>query len=382
MPSSALARLECTRCQREFDPDEVQQVCRCGGPLFARYDLAAAQRSLTRDSLRHRAHDLWRFRELLPVRSDDAIVSLGERETPIISLRRSGEAIGLAHLFLKDEGLQPTGSFKARGAAVGVSRARELGVTAFAMPTNGNAGSAWSMYGARAGMSATIVMPAVAPAIHKMQCTLAGAKVFLVDGLIGDAGRLVAQAVERDKLYDASTLKEPYRVEGKKTLGFEIAEQFEWNLPEVIVYPTGGGVGLIGMHKAFCELQTIGLLGKRLPRFIAVQSSGCAPIVAAWREHRESAMPWEHAATVAFGINVPKALGDFLILRILYETGGRAVATDDGAILEYQRALIAQEGVLACPEGGATLAAAALLRREGGIAPDERVLLINTGGTT
>lgn len=379
MTASALALLECSRCQHAFDPDRIHQVCSCGGPLLARYDLRVVQRSLSLESLRRRGDDLWRFRELLPVRSDDAIVSLGERATPIIPLRRTGETIGLSHLFLKDEGLLPTGSFKARGAAVGVSRARELGVTSFAMPTNGNAGSAWSMYAARVGMTATIVMPAAAPEQHRRQCALAGAKVFLVDGLIGDAGRLVHRAAQQHKLYDASTLKEPYRIEGKKTLGFEIAEQFEWNLSDVIIYPTGGGVGLIGMHKAFSELQALGLLDKRMPRFIAVQSSGCAPIVAAWHDHRESTILWENAATVAFGINVPKPLGDFLILRILYETNGSALAADDNAIVEYQRALIMNEGVLACPEGGATLAAAAFLRRQGHIAPSDRVLLINTG---
>lgn len=378
-PRSTLTRLECSRCTLEHDADRVQQLCACGGPLLARYDLEAARQSLTLDSLQNRARDLWRFRELLPVRRDDAIVSLGEQTTPIISLSRTSETLGLGNLFLKDEGLLPTGSFKARGAAVGVSRARELGVSAFAMPTNGNAGSAWAMYAARAGMSATIVMPAVAPAIHRMQCALAGAKVFLVNGLIGDAGRLVSQTVSQNHLYDASTLKEPYRIEGKKTLGFEIAEQFEWHLPEVIIYPTGGGVGLIGMHKAFRELQELGLLEKRMPRFIAVQSSGCAPIVAAWREGLDASRPWENARTVAFGINVPKALGDFLVLRILRETGGGAVAMDDNAILECQKTLVAREGVLACPEGGATLAAAILLHEQGKIAPDERVLLINTG---
>jgi threonine synthase len=377
---SALSKLECTRCALEHDADRVQQLCSCGGPLFARYDLAAARGSLTFDSLANRAHDLWRFRELLPVRNDDAIVSLGEQMTPIISLARTGEKIGLDNLFLKDEGLLPTGSFKARGAAVGVSRARELGVSAFAMPTNGNAGTAWAVYGARGGLSATIVMPAVAPAIHRTLCALAGATVFLVNGLIGDAGRLVSQAVSRNHLYDAATLKEPYRIEGKKTLGFEIAEQFDWHLPDVIIYPTGGGVGLIGMHKAFRELQELGLLEKRLPRFISVQASGCAPIVLAWQEGRDASTLWENANTLAFGINVPKALGDFLVLRILRESGGDALAVDDDAILECQNLLVAREGVLACPEGGATLAAAIALHKQGKIEADERVLLINTGG--
>jgi threonine synthase len=348
-------------------------------PLLARYDLPLVQKSLTRESLEHRAPGLWRFRELLPVRNEDFIVSLGEHMTPIIPLQRIGRELDLSRLFLKDEGLLPTGSFKARGAAVGVSRAKELGVSALAMPSNGNAGIAWSMFAARAGISAVIVLPALAPSYYRAACALAGAKVFLIDGLIGDASRAVRNAAARNGLYNASTMLEPYRVEGKKTMGFEIAEQFDWDLPDVIIYPTGGGVGLIGMHKAFCELREIGLLPDRMPRFVAVQSSGCAPIVAAWRERRETSTPWQGAATVAFGINVPKALGDFLILRILYETEGCAVAVDDDAILEYQRLLMSQEGVLACPEGAATLAAAGLLRTEGLIGADQRVLIVNTG---
>ena len=347
--------------------------------MLARYDLKRAAMSLTRESLAHRANDLWRFRELLPVRRDDAIVSLGERPSPILHLRHVGTNAGVEALFCKDEGLLPAGSFKARGAAVGVSRARELGVKRFAMPTNGNAGSAWSLYGARAGMRATIAMPRSTPAIHRTICSLAGAEVILVDGLITDAGRIIATVVADDAAYDASTLKEPYRIEGKKTMGFEIAEQFAWDLPDAIVYPTGGGVGLIGMHKAFRELQAIGLLDPRMPRFFAVQSTGCAPIVKAWNERRESSTPWEEASTVAFGINVPKALGDFLVLRILSETGGGAIAVDDALILEYQRRLIQLEGVLACPEGGAALAAVAQAQRAGAIGARERVLIINTG---
>ena len=287
--------------------------------------------------------------------------------------------IGLRPLFCKDESQLPTGSFKARGAAVGISRARELGVRAFAMPTNGNAGSAWSAYAARASLRATIVMPTSAPEIHQLQCRAFGARVMLVDGLISDAGRLVAQLVAEGGDYDASTLKEPYRIEGKKTLGFEIAEQFDWNLPDAIVYPTGGGVGLIGMHKAFVELQALGLLDERLPRFFAVQSSGCAPIVAAWENGDEVSTPWNAATTIAFGINVPKAIGDFLVLRILRDTHGAAIAVDDARIVEYQAMLINHEGVLACPEGGATLAAVARAHQDGLIADDERVLIINTG---
>ena len=378
MPRSTLTTLGCSRCSRTYDPDRVQQRCFCGAPLLAQYDLAAAAKTLTHESLVGRTHDLWRFRELLPVRDDDAIVSLGERPSPIIPLRRAGEDAGVTELYCKDEATLPTGSFKARGAAVGLSRARELGVQRFAMPSNGNAGCAWSAYAARAGMRAIIVMPVLAANFHRLQCVLAGAKVVLVDGLINDAGRLVARACAKDGVYDASTLKEPYRIEGKKTLGFEIAEQFEWVLPEVIVYPTGGGVGLIGMHKAFRELQTIGLLGDTLPRFLAVQSSGCAPIVKAFREQRDVSELWEGASTLAFGINVPKAIGDFLILRILKETGGGAIAVDDEEILGYQRRLVKAEGLLACPEGAATLAAVAKARGQGTIGARERVLIINT----
>ncbi len=346
---------------------------------MARYDLAAAAASLTRTPLGRRAHDLWRFRELLPVRREEFIVSLGERPSPILDLPRVNEQIGVAALHCKDEAALPGGSFKARGAAVGLSRARELGVHSFAMPTNGNAGSAWALYAARAGMQATIAMPVQTPAVHRMQCALAGAKVTLVRGTISDAGRVIARAVAASGIYDASTLKEPYRIEGKKTLGFEIAEQFAWDLPDAILYPTGGGVGLIGMHKAFLELHALGLLGPRLPRFFAVQSTGCAPIVEAWRSGRDASEAWHAPATVAFGINVPKAIGDFIVLRIVRETGGGAIAVDDARILEYQHMLVEREGVLACPEGGATLAALAQARRDGTIGAHERVLIINTG---
>jgi threonine synthase len=376
---SALTVLACSRCSREYDPDRIQHLCACGAPLIARYDLAAAAASLTRTPLGRRAHDLWRFRELLPVRREEFIVSLGESPSPILDLPRVNEEIGVAALRCKDEAALPGGSFKARGAAVGLSRARELGVDSFAMPTNGNAGSAWALYAARAGMQATIAMPAQAPAVHRMQCSLAGAKVTLVQGSIADAGRVIARAVATSGIYDASTLKEPYRIEGKKTLGFEIAEQFGWDLPDAIVYPTGGGVGLIGMHKAFVELQGLGLLGPRLPRFYAVQSTGCAPIVEAWQNGRDASDAWRSPSTIAFGINVPKAIGDFIVLRILRETGGGAIAVDDACILEYQRMLVEREGLLACPEGGATLAALAQARRDGLIGPREHVLLINTG---
>lgn len=306
-------------------------------------------------------------------------ISLGETFTPLLPMRALGAELELEQLFVKDEGLLPTASFKARGAAVGVSRARELGVHAFAMPTNGNAGGAWAAYGTRAGIKAYVIMPQSAPAINRLECVTAGAHVWLVEGLISDAGKIVGKAVTEYGLYDASTLKEPYRIEGKKTLGFELIEQFEWNVPDVILYPTGGGVGLIGIYKAIRELQAMGLLEERLPRFVAVQAEGCAPIVRAWNEHKAESAFWDDSHTIAFGINVPKALGDFLVLEALYESGGAAIAVNDASIVEMQQRIGRTEGLFVCPEGAATLVAAQELRRRDWIAPHERVLAINTG---
>ena len=280
---------------------------------------------------------------------------------------------------MKNDGALPTGSFKARGAAVGVSRAKELGVTRFAMPTNGNAGSAWSAYAARAGMESYIVMPQSAPAINFLECVTAGAHVWRIDGLIGDAGQVVGRAVARHGLYDASTLKEPYRIEGKKTIAFEFVEQLGWAVPDVVVYPTGGGVGLIGMYKALQELRAMGLIGERMPRFVAVQAEGCAPIVQAYQEKKCESVPWPHAQTIAFGINVPKALGDFLVLEAIYQTDGTAIAVSDDDIVAMARHIARVEGLLVCPEGAAAIAAAVQLRAAGWIRPDERVLTINTG---
>jgi threonine synthase len=304
---------------------------------------------------------------------------LQERITPIHPLRAFGAQIGLSDLHLKDDGALPTGSFKARGAAVGVSRALELGVRRFGMPTNGNAGGAWAAYAARAGLEAYIVMPQSAPAINRLECAMAGAHLWLVDGLISDAGRIIGKAVAEHGLFDASTLKEPYRIEGKKTLGLEILEQFEWSAPDVLLYPTGGGVGLIGIYKALLELREMGFIGERMPRMVAVQAEGCAPIVQAYREHKRESVPWQNAQTIAFGITVPKALGDFLVLDAVYETRGTAIAVSDAAIVEMQQQLAAREGLLICPEGAATLAAARELRAQGWIAPGERVVAVNTG---
>jgi threonine synthase len=376
--TSALAYLECSSCGTRYDADTVQQLCGDGKPLLARYDLPATAKTLTRAALQQRETSLWRYAELLPLRDLARRVSLGESMTPILPLPRCSARYGV-DLLLKDEALLPTGSFKARGAAVGVSRARELGVREFALPTNGNAGGAWAAYGARAGLRAHVVMPRGAPHINRLETIMTGADVSLVDGTIADAGKTVAQAIREHGWFDASTLKEPYRIEGKKTIGFEIAEQLAWSVPDVIVYPTGGGVGLIGIDKALREFAEIGLIEPAMPRFVAVQSTGCAPIVAAFERGEREVTFWPDARTIAFGINVPKPLGDALILRALRETSGTAIAIDDAQILEKQRELGVEEGIFACPEGGATLAAVAALRASGWIAPGERVLLINTG---
>lgn len=355
------------------------QLCACGSPVLARYDLDAARHALRKEMLLSREPSLWRYHELLPVRAPEQIISLGEGWTPLLPLRRIGAMVGLDSLFVKDEGVIPTGSFKARGAAVGVSRARELGVKTLALPTNGNAGGAWATYAARAGIEAVIVMPEAAPAITRNECAISGARLFLVNGLISDAGAIVGRAIQTHGWYDASTLKEPYRIEGKKTMGYEIAEQFHWDVPEVILYPTGGGVGIIGIYKALQELQQLGWIGERLPRLVAVQAEGCAPLVRAWQEGKSASTAWENATTIAFGINVPKALGDFLVLEAVRKTHGCAVAVSDEELLRAQQALAASEGLFVCPEGAATFVAARKLRETGWIGQGERVVLLNTG---
>ena len=379
MLASALTHLECSKCAAQLDADVVQHLCHCGGPLLPRYDLGRAAQTLTLESVGKRSDDLLRWAELLPLRRPADVVTLGEHETPLVTLERTGAAMGIAHLAVKDESSLPTGSFKARGAAIGVSRARELGVSDVALPTNGNAGSAWAAYGARAGMRVRVTLSRDAPAIHRRECEAAGAEVHLVEGTISDAGRFNAALVKQHGCFDASSLKEPYRVEGKKTMGFEIARAYGWQLPDVIVYPTGGGVGLIGIHKAFTELRALGLVGPDVPRFVAVQSSGCAPIVQAWRARADSAHEWPKPSTLAYGINVPKAIADFLVLKILYETNGSAVSVDDSSIPPMIGQIGGEEGLVLCPEGAATLVAVKQLRAGGWIGAAERVLAINTG---
>jgi threonine synthase len=378
LTGSALSHLECSRTGTTYDADVVQGVSEVGAPLLARYDLGRV--TVTREEIAARPPDLWRYHELLPVRDPARVVTLGEGMTPLLRLPRHGARIGLPRLLMKDEGLVPTGAFKARGAAVGVSRAAELGVAGIAMPTNGNAGAAWAAYAARAGIGALIAMPVDAPEITRRECVVTGAELYLVDGLIGDAGALVREAVERRPGWqDTATLREPYRIEGKKTMGFEIAEQLGWRLPDVIAYPTGGGVGIIGIHKALLELRELGWVTGELPRLVAVQAEGCRPIVDAYLAGASESVAPADPRTVAFGITVPKALGDFLVLDAVRETGGTAVAVTDEELLAAQVALARDEGTWICPEGAACVAAVAQLREAGEIDVSDEVVVLNTG---
>ena len=377
--TSFATHLECSRCQEDFPVDQIQQVCKSdGGPLLVRYDLRRVRDSVTRDVLRDRPETLWRYRELLPM-TGDKFVSLGEPITPLNGAERLGAEINIPRLRIKDEGLLPTGTFKARGAAVGVTRAMELGVRVIALPTAGNAGAAWAAYGARAGIRVVVVMPDTTPDVIIRETSAYGADVYLVSGSIADAGAVVKRACAARGWYEASTLREPYRIEGKKTMGFELAEQLGWRLPDVIVYPTGGGVGLIGMWKAFDELRAIGWLDQKRPRFVAVQAEGCAPIVSGFVEGRNESEPWPDPRTFAAGIRVPKALGDFIVLKALRESGGIAIAVSEGEIAESMRAAGGTEGMLVCPEGGAAIAGTGKLRRDGWIREDEEVVVFNTG---
>jgi threonine synthase len=377
---SALDHLECPRCHANYDPDCLTGLCVCGSPLLARYDLERAGRMMARSALSERPSSLWRYHEVLPVRGPANVITMGEGMTPLTPLPRLGSELGMPRLFMKDEGVIPTGTFKARGAAVGVARARELGARAVAMPTNGNAGAAWAAYAARAGLRTVIAMPEEAPLVNRAECLAAGAELHLVRGHIGDAARLIADAISRsDDLFDVSTLKEPYRIEGKKTMGYEIAEQFNWKLPDVIVYPTGGGVGLIGIYKALLELQQLGWVSGPLPRLVSVQADGCAPIVRAFEAKAAVSAAWAEPCTVAFGINVPKALGDFLVLEALYATGGTAIAVTDQALLADQRECARVEGLFICPEGAAAITAVRQLRSRGWLDETDATVLLNTG---
>ncbi len=377
---SFATHLECARCAQSFEVNTLQQTCaNDGSPLLVRYDLLKVHGVVGPGDLRDRDQTIWRYRELLPYDDAARVVTLGENCTPLLGAPRLGEALGVADLRIKDEGLLPTGTFKARGAALGVTRARELGVKTIALPTAGNAGAAWAAYGARAGIRIVVVMPETTPQVIQRETAAYGADVWLVPGSIADAGAVVKRTCAEKGWYDASTLKEPYRIEGKKTMGFELAEQLGWALPDVIVYPTGGGVGLIGMWKAFAELREIGWLEARAARFVSVQATGCAPIVRAFEDGAEESQMWPDPKTFAAGIRVPKALGDFIVLRAVRESGGTALAVTDDDIAAHMRIAGEQEGMLVCPEGGAALAAVARLRRDGWIRQGERVVVFNTG---
>ncbi len=376
---SFLTGLSCPRCGQWVPADHLTNLCGCGSPLLAAYDLEAAAREFPRAALARRAPTLWRYHEVLPVRDPAHVVTLGEGMTPLLPLPRAGAAIGLQDLWLKDEGLNPTGTFKARGAAVGVSRAWELGARALAMPTAGNAGGAWAAYAARAGLPLDVVMPADAPAVNMREAAVCGARTHLVRGLISDAGAMVGRFVAGGVAFDCSTLKEPYRVEGKKTMGYEILEQFGWEPPSAIIYPAGGGVGVIGVWKALGEMRSLGWLRGPAPRLVVVQAEGCRPIVEAWRAGVDDVDFWQGAATAAAGLRVPRPLGGALTLRALRETGGTALAVSDAELLAAMRHLAEAEGIWACPEGAAGLAAAERLRAEGFFTAADRVVVLNTG---
>ena len=368
--------LECSACGKKYDAHVEQHLCTCGKPLLARYDLRRAAATLTLENLKSRPRTLWRYAEVLP---NDPPVSLGEGMTALVHAERLGASMGLTHLFIKDEGLNPTGSFKARGMTAAVSRAKQLGAKALAAPTAGNAGGALAAYAAAAGLPAVIVMPADTPVANVMECQAFGAKVVKLNGLISDCGKYVAEHKDREGWYDVSTLKEPYRVEGKKTMGYELWEQFAGKLPDVILYPTGGGVGLIGMCKAFDEMQEMGWIGAERPRMVAVQAEGCAPIVRAWEAHQSSAQFFQNAATVASGLRVPGPLGDLMILSMLRQTKGTALTVTDDEMLYAGRELASLEGIFAAPEGAATVTAARKLAASGWIKSEETVVLFNTG---
>jgi threonine synthase len=373
-----VTHLECSQTGERYPADTVQTVSRAGRPLLVRYDLDGVRRALPREALAGRPRTLWRYRELLPVRRAENIVSLGEIMTPLVPLPRIAARLGArGEILVKDEGRLPTGSFKARGLALAVSMAKELGIAAMAMPSNGNAGAAMAAYCARAGIKATVFCPADTPEVNVREIAMQGARVLLVDGLIDDCGKLVAEGERKVGWFNCSTLREPYRVEGKKTMGLELAEQLGWELPDVIFYPTGGGTGIIGMWKAFTEIAQIGWIGTKRPRMVAVQAAGCAPIVKAWTEGAEHAPRWQDARTFAAGIRVPQALGDFLILRAVRDSGGFAIAVDDAAIAAAWREVAAQEGLLLCPEGAATYAAYKQALADGRVRPDERAVLFN-----
>ncbi len=377
---SQFTHLQCSSCGEVHDANVIQTVCKkCGKPLFARYDLEAVKNSVTRRELVAREANMYRYHELLPIKDRTNIVTLGEGWTPLTHTPKVGADIGLKDLWIKDEGIIPTASFKARGLGMAISKAKELGITSVALPSAGNAAGAMAAYGARAGMEVYVFMPKDAPTVNMVECQIVGAKVTLVDGLISDCGKIVKGGMDEMKWFNMGTLGEPYRIEGKKTMGIEIAEQFDWTLPDVIIYPTGGGTGIIGMWKVFDELEELGWIGSERPRMVSVQAEGCAPIVKAYDEGKKESTFWEGAATDASGLRVPKALGDFLVLNAARDSGGKCLAVSDAEIMESVGQIGKAEGVFVCPEGAATMAALKKMLVEGSVDNDERVVLFNTG---
>jgi threonine synthase len=372
-----VTHLECSATGERYPADVLHNLSRAGKPLLVRYDLDGVRKALSKEALARRAPDLWRYRELLPVRHTRDIVSLGEAVTPLVAMPKLSAALGAGEILVKDEGRLPTGSFKARGLVMAVSMAKALGVAHMAMPTNGNAGAALAAYASRCGIRTTIFCPEDTPEVNVSEIALQGARVYRVNGLIDDCGKLVADGKAKAGWFDTSTLKEPYRIEGKKTMGLELAEQLNWQVPDVILYPTGGGTGLIGMWKAFAELEAVGFIGGKRPRMVAVQAAGCAPMVRAFEAGAEHASRWENAHTIAAGIRVPQAVGDFLILRAVRESGGFAIAVDDDAITAALDEVAREEGFLMCPEGAATYAALKQGLADGRIRRDERAVLFN-----
>ena len=377
---SYITHLECTFCGRDQDANQLIRTCPADGKvLFARYDLVAAKAAFSRECLKSRPPTMWRYAKVMPIRDPANVISLGEGFTPLLRADRLATETGAGELFIKDESLNPTGSFKARGLSAAVSKAAELGVNRFTMPSAGNAAGALAAYAAAADLEAYVFMPADAPEANRRECQAYGARLTLVDGFITDAGKLSAEAADKHALFDVSTLREPYRAEGKKTMGYEIAEQLGWTVPDVIIYPTGGGTGIVGIWKAFAEMERLGWISSRRPRMVCVQAEGCAPIVQAFKDGKRFADPFPNPSTMAAGLRVPAAIGDYLVLEAIRESGGCAITVTDDEMIDGVRHLSSSAGVFAAPEGGATLAALKKLLAAGEVSRDERVILLNTG---
>jgi len=374
-----LEKLGCTRCKATYSPDQPHNLCKCGAPLFACYKLKEIKKVLKRDDIVNRSPNMWRYRELLPVTEEKEIITMGEGFTPLIRAFNLASKIGLENIWIKDESINPTGSFKARGMSAAISVAKKLGIPEVCLPSAGNAAGAVAAYAARAKMSAFVFMPEDADSCFVLECKSFGAQIELVGGVITDCAERMLKRKKGKNWFDLSTLKEPYRVEGKKTMGYELAEQFDWQLPDWIIYPTGGGTGIIGMWKAFDELEKLGWIKGKKPRLVCVQSQGCAPLIKAFKQGKEVAEKWENPKTIASGIKVPKAIGDFLILKALRESQGTAIAVSDEEILRDLKEISETEGILSCPEGAATLSALKRLREEDKITSDGKIVLFNTG---